>query len=68
MIKRLSLVFSVFLLAGAMEAASAQDFSEPPPVSPREFALMAWGGTPSDPSHSWPSTWGSTEPACLPDE
>ncbi|HUZ46182.1 MAG TPA: hypothetical protein VMW54_06055 [Terriglobia bacterium] len=50
MMKRLGLVFSVCLLAGAMEAASAQDFHQPPQVSPREFALMAWGGTPSDPN------------------
>jgi len=50
MMKRLGLVFSIFLLAGAMAAASAQDFHQPPPVSPREFALMAWGGTPTDPN------------------
>lgn len=48
--KRLGLLFGLLLMAGAVATASAQDFSQPPPVSPREFALMAWGGTPSNPT------------------
>ena len=49
MMKWLGLALSVLLVAGAAGAASAQEFSQPPSVSPREFALMAWGGSPSDP-------------------
>jgi hypothetical protein len=49
MVKPLGLVLSACLLAGVIEAASAQEFQQPPDVSPREFALMAWGETPSDP-------------------
>jgi len=29
--------------------ARAQDFAQPPQISPREFALMAWDQSPSDP-------------------
>lgn len=48
--KRFWQAFNVFILAAAVGAAHAQDFHQPPAVSPREFALMAWGGTPSDPN------------------
>lgn len=37
------------LLAGALFTASAQTFAEPPEISPRDFALMAWDQSPSDP-------------------
>lgn len=37
------------LLAGALSTASAQTFAEPPEISPRDFALMAWDQSPSDP-------------------
>lgn len=46
--KRLCQVFSLCVLAVAAVSARAQNFHQPPPVSPREFALMAWGGTPTD--------------------
>jgi hypothetical protein len=42
-------VLSVLLLAGAGIPARAQSFVEPPEISPREFALMAWDQSPSDP-------------------
>ena len=48
MIRLLGLALSACLLAGLIEAANAQEFHPMPPVSPREFALMAWGATPSD--------------------
>jgi len=48
--KRLGLVLSVCLLACAVEAAKTQGFPQPPQVSAREFALMAWGESPSDPN------------------
>jgi hypothetical protein len=38
------------LLAGLVGTAFAQEFPQPPALSPREFALMAWGGVPSDPN------------------
>ncbi len=50
MIKPLGLVLIVCLLASLVESARGQEFRQPPSVSPREFALMAWGGTPSDPN------------------
>jgi hypothetical protein len=46
---RLSIVLSVLLLAGVDIPAWAQSFVEPPEVSPRDFALMAWDQSPSDP-------------------
>jgi hypothetical protein len=46
----LGLGLIAFLLAGLTEAAFAQEFPQSPSVSPRQFALMAWGGTPSDPN------------------
>jgi hypothetical protein len=46
---RLSIVLSVFLLAGVAIPARAQSFVEPPEISPRDFALMAWDQSPSDP-------------------
>ncbi len=48
--KRLGVLLSVLLFAGAVDAPRAQKFSKPPTVSPREFALMAWGNSPSDPN------------------
>ncbi len=47
--KRLGLLLSIFLLAGAVEPAKAQGFPQPPQISPHQFALMAWGDSPSDP-------------------
>ena len=44
----LSAILSL-LLAGALFTASAQTFAEPPEISPRDFALMAWDQSPSDP-------------------
>ena len=46
---RFYIALSVFLLAGASILTKAQIFIEPPHVSPREFALMAWDQSPSDP-------------------
>jgi hypothetical protein len=37
------------LLAGALFPAHAQTFAVPPELSPRDFALMAWDQSPSDP-------------------
>ncbi|HEX5412030.1 MAG TPA: hypothetical protein VFZ27_09220 [Terriglobia bacterium] len=37
------------LLAGALFPADAQTFAEPPEIAPRDFALMAWDQSPSDP-------------------
>lgn len=37
------------LLAGSLFPASAQTFAEPPEISPRDFALMAWDQSPADP-------------------
>jgi len=37
------------LLAGALFPAHAQTFAAPPELSPRDFALMAWDQSPSDP-------------------
>ncbi|HUZ47044.1 MAG TPA: hypothetical protein VMW54_10450 [Terriglobia bacterium] len=48
--KRLGLLLSIFLLAGAVEPAMAQGFPQPPQISPHQFALMAWGESPSDPN------------------
>ena len=45
---RLRLVLSALLLMGAAIPARAQDFAQPPPISPQEFALMAWDRSPSD--------------------
>lgn len=50
MMKRLGLVLIALLLASAVDVAGAQGFPQPPQVSPREFALMAWGQSPSDPN------------------
>jgi hypothetical protein len=44
-----SVVLSLLLLTGAAIPARAQSFAEPPQISPREFALMAWDQSPSDP-------------------
>jgi hypothetical protein len=46
---RLNVALSVLLLMGAAIQIRAQNFAEPPEVSPREFALMAWDQSPSDP-------------------
>ena len=46
---RLCVALSVFLLAGVTIPVRAQSFVEPPQVSPRDFALMAWDQSPSDP-------------------
>lgn len=45
----LGVVLSLALLAGAGIPALAQTFAESPQVSPRDFALMAWDQSPSDP-------------------
>lgn len=45
---RLNLLFSVFILIGVATASWAQSFPKPPEVSPHEFALMAWGASPSN--------------------
>lgn len=37
------------LLAGSLFPATAQTFAEPPEISPRDFALMAWDQSPADP-------------------
>jgi hypothetical protein len=46
---RLEVFLSLLLLMGAAIPAGAQNFTEPPQISPREFALMAWDQSPSDP-------------------
>jgi hypothetical protein len=46
---RLSVLLSALLLAGAAVPTRAQSFAEPPEISPRDFALMAWDSSPSDP-------------------
>ena len=46
---RLTLVLSFLLLAGTATPARAQSFTELPEISPRQFALMAWDQSPSDP-------------------
>jgi len=46
---RLEIVWCVLLLMGPMLPARAQSYVEPPEVSPRDFALMAWDQSPSDP-------------------
>jgi len=45
----LAVVISVLLLAGAAISTRAQSYVAPPEVSPRDFALMAWDQSPSDP-------------------
>ena len=45
----LSVVFSTLLLMGAAIPTRAQNFAQPPQISPREFALMAWDQSPADP-------------------
>jgi hypothetical protein len=44
----LIVVLSGLLIVGWEVPARAQNFAEPPQVSPREFALMAWDQSPSD--------------------
>jgi hypothetical protein len=39
----------VLLLLGLLAPAFAQPFRRPEPVAPKDFAVMAWGGSPSDP-------------------
>jgi len=46
---RLDIVLSMLLLMGPTLPARAQSYAEPPQVSPRDFALMAWDQSPSDP-------------------
>ncbi len=46
---RLEIVWCVLLLMGPMLPARGQSYVEPPEVSPRDFALMAWDQSPSDP-------------------
>lgn len=46
---RLDIALSVLLLAGLVIPARAQSYVEPPQISPRDFALMAWDQSPSDP-------------------
>ena len=46
---RLVIVWCVLLLMGPALPARAQSYVEPPEVSPRDFALMAWDQSPSDP-------------------
>jgi hypothetical protein len=46
---RLSIVLCVLFLAGTEIQARAQSFAAPPEISPRDFALMAWDQSPSDP-------------------
>ncbi|MEJ2007102.1 MAG: hypothetical protein P8Z30_02930 [Acidobacteriota bacterium] len=45
----LSVVLSLLLLFGLVIPTGAQTFPKPPEISPRDFALMAWGQSPSDP-------------------
>jgi len=45
----LRVVLSAFLFIGVATALRAQNFAQPPQISPREFALMAWDQSPSDP-------------------
>jgi hypothetical protein len=44
-----SVVLNLLLLTGAAIPARTQSFAEPPVISPRDFALMAWDQSPSDP-------------------
>jgi hypothetical protein len=44
-----SVVLNLLLLTGAAIPARTQSFAEPPEISPRDFALMAWDQSPSDP-------------------
>jgi hypothetical protein len=44
-----SAVLSLLLLAGTAIPARTQSFAELPDISPRDFALMAWDQSPSDP-------------------
>lgn len=46
---RLEVVLSVLLMMGGAIPSKAQSFVEPPQISPRDFALMAWDQSPSDP-------------------
>lgn len=48
--KQFGLLLCLFLVGGALKVAPAQGFPKPPEVSPHEFALMAWGQSPSDPN------------------
>jgi hypothetical protein len=45
----LNVVLCVLLLAGTGIQAMAQSYAAPPEISPRDFALMAWDQSPSDP-------------------
>ena len=45
----LNVVLSVLLLAGMGVQARAQSYAALPEISPRDFALMAWDQSPSDP-------------------
>ena len=46
--RSISLLLSILLLAARV--AQGQVFSAPPPAAPRDFAVMAWGGSPADPA------------------
>ena len=46
---RLAVVISVLLLAGPAIPSRSQSYAQPPEVSARDFALMAWDQSPSDP-------------------
>ena len=46
---RIDIVLSLLLLMAAARPAKAQSYVEPPQISPRDFALMAWDQSPSDP-------------------
>jgi hypothetical protein len=46
---RLHIVLSMLLLVGQAIPSRSQSYVEPPEVSPRDFALMAWDQSPSDP-------------------
>jgi len=47
---RLSVMATLFLLAFLFPVVARAQFVSPPPhVSPRDFAVMAWGDSPSDP-------------------
>lgn len=46
---RIEFVLSMLLLMAAAIPIRAQSFVEPPEISPRDFALMAWDQSPSDP-------------------
>ena len=46
----------VIALLTLMGLAIAQDGRQPAPPAPKDFAVMAWGGSPSDPNLGGPNS------------